>query len=58
MFLPPGVRDRIVEVGDDDKPYYLVTNYRFAYRDSFPYPLIHRIKAQNSTVLDIYFVEK
>ena len=58
MFLPPGVRDRIVEVGDDDNPYYLVTNYRFAYRDSFPYPLIHRIKAQNSTVLDIYFVEK
>ena len=58
MFLPPDVRDRIVEVGDGDKPYYLVTDYRFAYRDSFPYPLIHRIKAQNSIVLDIYFVEK
>jgi hypothetical protein len=56
-FLPAAVRNRVVEVGEGDKPYYLVTNYRFDYRDSFDYPLVHRIKAQGSVVLDIFLVK-
>lgn len=58
LLLPASQRTRFVEVAEGDFPFYLVTNYRFAYRDSFHYPLVHRFNSGNSPVLDIYKVEK
>ena len=58
LLLPAETRKRFIEVSETEVPYYLPTNYRFAYKDSFNHPLLHSIKSGNSPVMDIYRVEK
>jgi hypothetical protein len=57
MILPPAERERFMQVTEDDRPYYLLTNYRFAFKDSLDLPLVHRISSGNSPIMDIYLVE-
>jgi hypothetical protein len=58
LLLPHTIRQRFVQVAEGDKPYYLLTNYRFVKEDSLYLPLVHRISAGNSPIMDIYLVEK